>query len=127
MPFEKFLTVNNHNRTFGGMKYIYPVVSRRAGGVSIGVNLNVNNACNWHCIYCQVPHLTRGSPPPVDLALLEQELRELLNAVLHGDFMERNVSIEDRQLKDIAFSGNGEPTASKDFPQALQIVEKVLR
>lgn len=127
MPLEKYLTVTDHNRTLNGMKYIYPVVSRRAGGLSIGINLNVNNACNWHCIYCQVPNLTRGLPPTVDLVLLEQELRSFLNSVIHGDFMERYVSIGDRQLKDIAFSGNGEPTSSKEFPQALRIVEKVLR
>lgn len=127
MLFNKYLTVTNHNRALNGMKYVYPVVSRRAGGVSIGINLNVNNACNWHCIYCQVPNLTRGAPPPVDLTLLEQELRDLLHQVLHGDFMERYVSIADRQLKDIAFSGNGEPTSSKEFPKALLVVEKVLR
>ncbi|MFN0038839.1 MAG: hypothetical protein ACKVP2_04960, partial [Burkholderiales bacterium] len=52
----------DHNRTYEGFTYVYPVVSRRAGGVSIGVNLNTNNACNWRCIYCQVPNLTRGAP-----------------------------------------------------------------
>ena len=46
------LSINDHRRDCAGMRYIYPVVSRRAGGVSIGINLNVNNACNWACIYC---------------------------------------------------------------------------
>jgi wyosine [tRNA(Phe)-imidazoG37] synthetase (radical SAM superfamily) len=127
MPFDQYLTVTNHNRTLSGMKYIYPVVSRRAGGVSIGINLNVNNACNWHCIYCQVPNLKRGLPPSVDLMLLEQELRAFLNEVVHGDFMERYVAKGDRHLKDVAFSGNGEPTSAKAFPQALRIVERILR
>jgi wyosine [tRNA(Phe)-imidazoG37] synthetase (radical SAM superfamily) len=88
-----------------GLTYIYPVVSRRAGGVSIGINLNVNNACNWRCVYCQVPNLKRGTPDKIDLALLEQELRGFLNQLLHGDFMERYVAEGDRHLKDIAFSG----------------------
>jgi wyosine [tRNA(Phe)-imidazoG37] synthetase (radical SAM superfamily) len=57
MTTQNFLTVDDHNRDISGMKYIYPVVSRRAGGVSIGINLNVNNACNWRCVYCQVPNL----------------------------------------------------------------------
>ena len=64
MNTEAFLTISDHNRDVTGFKYIYPVVSRRAGGVSIGINLNINNACNWHCVYCQVPNLSRGSPPP---------------------------------------------------------------
>jgi wyosine [tRNA(Phe)-imidazoG37] synthetase (radical SAM superfamily) len=122
-----FLNEADHNRDVSGLRYIYPVVSRRAEGVSLGINLNVNNACNWRCVYCQVPNLTRGTPPPIDLNLLEQELRMFLAEVLHGDFMQRYVAEGDRHLQDIAFSGNGEPTSAKEFPQVLQIVEKVLR
>ncbi len=122
-----FLNEADHNRDVSGLRYIYPVVSRRAEGVSLGINLNVNNACNWRCVYCQVPNLARGTPPPIDLNLLEQELRMFLDEVLYGDFMQRYVAEEDRHLQDIAFSGNGEPTSAKEFPQVLQIVEKVLR
>lgn len=127
MTLQGHLTPANHNRDVVGMRYIYPVVSRRAGGVSVGINLNVNNACNWRCIYCNVPELTRGSPPPIELDVLEQELRTFLNDVLHGDFMQQHVHEADRQLKDIAFSGNGEPTSAKEFPQVLELVEKVLK
>ena len=102
------LSVNDHNRDVTGMTYVYPVVSRRAGGVSIGINLNPNNACNWACVYCQVPGLTRGGPPPVQLALLEAELRRFLREVTEGDFMVRYVPEEARRLVDVAFSGNGE-------------------
>jgi len=126
MTLQGHLTPANHNRDVVGMRYIYPVVSRRAGGVSIGINLNVNNACNWRCIYCNVPELTRGSPPPIELDVLEHELRTFLDDVLHGDFMQLHVHADDRQLKDIAFSGNGEPTSAKEFPQVLDLVEKVL-
>lgn len=127
MTLQNFLTISDHNRDVSGMKYIYPVVSRRAGGVSIGINLNVNNACNWRCVYCQVPNLTRGVPPPIELGLLEKELRSFLTYALHGDFMERYVAEGDRHLKDIAFSGNGEPTSAKEFPEVISLVEKILR
>lgn len=126
MSKDKFLTVVDHNRDVSGLKYVYPVVSRRAGGVSIGINLNTNNACNWRCVYCSVPNLTRGTPPPIELSILEQELRTFLNDVLHGDFMLRHVAEADRQLMDIAFSGNGEPTSAKEFPEVLLLVEKIL-
>ncbi len=126
MTTQNFLTPEDHNRDVSGLTYIYPVVSRRAGGVSIGINLNVNNACNWRCVYCQVPDLKRGTPDKIDLALLEKELRKFLNQLLHGDFMERYVAEGDRHLKDIAFSGNGEPTSAKEFPQVITLVEKVL-
>ena len=126
MPPAEHLTVEDHNRDVSGLTYIYPVVSRRAGGVSIGINLNINNACNWRCIYCQVPNLSRGTPPPINLALLEKELRGFLNELLHGNFMHEFVDEKDRHLMDIAFSGNGEPTSAKEFPEVLGIVEKVL-
>lgn len=127
MTLQNFLTVSDHNRDVSGMKYLYPVVSRRAGGVSIGINLNVNNACNWRCVYCQVPNLTRGTPPAIELDVLERELRSFLTYALHGDFMQRYVAEGDRHLQDIAFSGNGEPTSAKEFPEVLVLVEKVLR
>jgi wyosine [tRNA(Phe)-imidazoG37] synthetase (radical SAM superfamily) len=126
MALQNFLTISDHNRDVSGMKYIYPVVSRRANGVSIGINLNTNNACNWRCIYCQVPNLTRGTPPLIELEILEHELRTFLEYALHGDFMSRYVAEHDRHLKDIAFSGNGEPTSAKEFPEALLLVEKLL-
>ncbi|MBT9498406.1 MULTISPECIES: radical SAM protein [Zoogloea] len=119
----QMLTVTDHNRGFIDMTYVYPVVSRRAGGVSVGINLNPNNACNWHCAYCQVPGLVRGAAPEIDLELLETELRSFLHALLHGSFMEEHVPVEARVIRDIAFSGNGEPTSSKAF---AEIVERVI-
>ncbi|MDH4285103.1 MAG: radical SAM protein, partial [Gallionellaceae bacterium] len=80
---ESKLSINDHSRDSAGLRYVYPVISRRAGGVSVGINLNTNNACNWRCIYCQVPDLHLGSAPPVDLALLEQELRGFMHQLLH--------------------------------------------
>jgi len=106
------LSVRNHDRDLAGLTYVYPVLSRRAGGVSVGVNLNPNNACNWHCACCQVPGLVRGAAPEIDLELLETELRSFLHALLHGSFMEEHVPVEARVIRDIAFSGNGEPTSS---------------
>ena len=126
MSDDQYLTVEDHNRDVTGFTYIYPVVSRRAGGVSIGINLNINNACNWRCVYCQVPNLTRGTPPPINLELLEKELRDFLKYIVHGDFMLRYVAEGDRQIQDIAFAGNGEPTSAKEFPAVLGIVEKLL-
>jgi len=123
---KQYLSSHHHSRELSGLKYIYSVISRRAGGLSIGVNLNVNNACNWQCIYCEIPNLTRGSPPPIELDVLEDELRFFLHEIIHGDYMEKNVAIEDRHLKDIAFSGNGEPTSAEEFPQVILIVKKIL-
>lgn len=120
------LTVKDHSRDSAGMIYVYPVVSRRAGGVSVGINLNPNNACNWRCVYCQVPDLARGGPPPIDLRRLRSELDEMLDAIVVGDFLEQRVPEGQRRLIDIAFSGNGEPTSATEFPQAVAIAAQAL-
>lgn len=119
------LDVTDHSRDSAGLRYVYPVVSRRADGVSVGINLNTNNACNWRCIYCQVPGLNRGTAPRVDLALLEQELRGFLHELLHGDFMQRRVPEGARRINDIALSGNGEPTSAKEFEQVIMLIDKL--
>jgi len=120
------LTPIDHDRDSAGMTYVYPVVSRRAGGVSVGVNLNPNNACNWACVYCQVPELVRGTAPEIDLAQLESELRAMLADILHGDFMQTRVPEGARRLNDIALSGNGEPTSARAFPQVIELIGKVM-
>ena len=120
------LTTDDHRRDAAGLLYVYPVVSRRAGGVSVGINLNTNNACNWACLYCQVDNLTRGGPPPIDLARLERELSGFLENILYGDFMQRQVPPEARQLMDIAFSGNGEPTSAPELAEAVALVGRLL-
>jgi wyosine [tRNA(Phe)-imidazoG37] synthetase (radical SAM superfamily) len=125
-PSPPKLSIHDHSRDSAGMIYVYPVVSRRAGGVSIGINLNPNNACNWRCIYCQVPNLIRGGPPPIDLVQLEHELETMLDAIVAGSFMKDRVPEGQRKLIDVAFSGNGEPTSAAEFPQAVAIAIRVL-
>jgi wyosine [tRNA(Phe)-imidazoG37] synthetase (radical SAM superfamily) len=120
------LSVKDHDRDSAGLVYVYPVVSRRAGGVSVGVNLNPNNACNWRCIYCQVPDLVFGTAPPIDVARLEDELDGFLDGVRNGGWMEEHVPEGARVLKDVAFSGNGEPTSSRQFAEVVAAVGRVL-
>ncbi len=121
------LDTHNHDRDAAGMTYVYPVISRRAGGVSVGINLNPNNACNWHCAYCQVPDLKRGSAPEVDIELLSAELGQMLDDLLHGSFMQDRVPEGERRLCDVAISGNGEPTSCRDFNTVVQSIVAVIR
>ena len=123
---SEVLNVYDHDRGSAGLTYVYPVISRRAGGVSVGINLNTNNACNWRCIYCQVPGLKRGSAPEVDLEKLARELRGFLRELLHGDFMQQRVPAEARRLNDIALSGNGEPTSASDFDRVVGLIGEIM-
>jgi wyosine [tRNA(Phe)-imidazoG37] synthetase (radical SAM superfamily) len=122
---KEILTIFNHDRNIFNSKYIYPVVSRRSMGLSLGINLNTNNACNWQCIYCQVSDLTRGKPEKIDLKLLENELDQWLDEIVNGTFLNECASHK-VDFKDIAFSGNGEPTATPEFEAIVKIVlEKI--
>jgi wyosine [tRNA(Phe)-imidazoG37] synthetase (radical SAM superfamily) len=119
------LSVVDHSRDSAGLQYVYPVISRRAGGVSVGINLNINNSCNWRCVYCQVPGLNLGSAPVIDLELLEKELRGFLLELLQGDFMLQRVPEGARRINDIALSGNGEPTSAKEFVSVIELIARL--
>ncbi|MDT8406206.1 MAG: radical SAM protein [Methylococcales bacterium] len=124
---SQVLSTTHHDRASAGLVYVYPVVSRRAGGISVGINLNTNNACNWRCVYCQVPELKRGGPEPVDVEHLARELRGLLDDLVSGAFYQQfSIAPEYRQLKDIALSGNGEPTSARELPQVLAVIGDIL-
>ena len=120
------LTAQNHDRDVAGYTYVYPVYSRRARGLSIGINLNPNNACNWRCIYCQVPNLVRGSAPPINLLQLEKELRALVHEVSQPGFLEQKLPSGSQRINDIAISGNGEPTSAKEFADVITLIAKVM-
>ncbi len=120
------LNTKNHDRDNAGLTYVYSVVSRRSRGVSIGINLNTNNACNWRCVYCQVEGLVKGAAPTLHAELLRAELNGFLDQVLDGDWMQENAPPEARRLNDIAFSGNGEATTCPQFLEAIQIVAGIM-
>ncbi|MGR8979798.1 MAG: radical SAM protein [Gammaproteobacteria bacterium] len=120
------LTTTDHNRDIAGLTYIYPVLSRRSGGISIGINFNINNACNWRCLYCQVPDLKIGAAPQMNFELLSKELTSFLDSIVRGDFYGRyQIPEELRAVKDIAISGNGEPTALANFAEAVDLIGKI--
>ena len=114
---------SSHARKWRTFQFVYPVISRRARGLSVGVNLNPDGACNFDCVYCQVDRTAERTITKVDLAVLEHELREIVGH--YADLFEepefRQVVPEYRRLNDIAFSGDGEPTASPVFPEAARI------
>lgn len=120
------LSTTDHNRDVLNLRYVYAVVSRRAQGISVGINLNTNNKCNFRCVYCQVPGLTRGAAPHIQVDVLADELRQGLERVTAPDFMSQCVPQGMRRLNDVALSGNGEPTASPQFAQVIACVHQVL-
>jgi wyosine [tRNA(Phe)-imidazoG37] synthetase (radical SAM superfamily) len=116
------LDVHDHRRELLENRYVYAVVSRRARGLSIGVNLNPDKVCNFDCPYCQVDRTTPGGPSAVDVSVLAAELGRILDLVVAGALWTvppfDTVAPDRRRVADVAFAGDGEPTTPREFPDA---------
>ena len=115
------LDFRDHRRDLDRNAYVYAVVSRRARGLSIGVNLNPDKRCNFDCPYCQVDRTKPGGATRVDVAALQAELDDLLARAAGGLWTQPpfdTVASELRRVADVAFAGDGEPTTPPEFPGA---------
>lgn len=121
-------SVRHHPRVWRDYRYVYPVLSRRSRGISIGINLNPDKVCNWDCVYCQVDRTVPPSIRAVDEAMLHDELRGILRAArdgsLYADPEFAAVAAPYRVVRDLCFAGDGEPPSYPDF---RGVVEDVLR
>jgi wyosine [tRNA(Phe)-imidazoG37] synthetase (radical SAM superfamily) len=119
----------DHPRTFRDNTYVYPVISRRSRGVSIGVNLNPDKICNFDCIYCQVDRKTSAVTRFVDTEMILSELAATIDMVESKQLFHepefQNVPEPLQRLNDIAFSGDGEPTTARDFDVIVKRVAEL--
>ncbi|MDL5052978.1 hypothetical protein QQ056_05345 [Oscillatoria laete-virens NRMC-F 0139] len=119
----------DHRRSHGEYLYVYPVISRRSKGVSIGVNLNPDKACNFDCVYCEVDRSTPPRVKTVDLKILEDELRGMIGIWKSGALFAKEPFASApkalRRLNDIALSGDGEPTTHGEFDRAVESIARV--
>lgn len=130
MARNKHSIFTQHARSWRNNLYVYPVVSRRAKGVSIGVNLNPDKACNFDCVYCCVDRTVPAKVTTVDMDVLRAELSAMLALVTGGGLFEQSpfdtTPAELRRLNDVAFSGDGEPTGASVFDKACRLVVELL-
>ena len=109
---------SHHAHQFGTLVHAYPVLSRRAGGISIGVNLNLDKVCNYDCPYCQVDRRIARKRRPSDPVLVQSEVSWLLDR-WEEDRLQRlypDVEPVHLRLNDVALSGDGESTMDPGFP-----------
>jgi wyosine [tRNA(Phe)-imidazoG37] synthetase (radical SAM superfamily) len=115
-------------RDFLDNQFVYAVVSSRARGLAVGVNLCPDKACNFNCLYCEV-HRNGDTYAKLDVDLMAAELRKTLAYVHGGRLRERpwyhGLPDELLQLRHVALSGDGEPTLSPYFAEALQAIVHV--
>jgi wyosine [tRNA(Phe)-imidazoG37] synthetase (radical SAM superfamily) len=121
----------DHARLFDRNRFVYPVLSRRSGGISVGVNLNPDKICNFDCIYCQVDRTRQSETRFVEIDALLAELRVTLESVISGAIYQsakfRDVPVHLRRLNDVAFSGDGEPTTYTNFDELIERCAAVKR
>src|SRR5579872_4934173 len=120
-----------HPRSWHENKFVYPVLSRRSQGISIGVNLNPDKVCNFDCIYCQVDRRSEAETKFVETDQLLAEIDHMLTLVTSGELFAdqafKAVPAERRRLNDIAFSGDGEPTTYRNFDEIIAAVADLKR
>src|ERR1051326_556361 len=112
---------------FLGNRFVYAVISQRAHGLSIGINLNPDKVCNFDCGYCEVNRKIPARDTAVDLEVMTAELENLLALTFSQQLRQfpyfQTVPDELLALKGVALSGEGEPTLS---PQFAEIVREVI-
>lgn len=90
-------------------RILYPVLARRSGGLSLGVNLFPDaKRCSFDCPYCEVFPFEGDRP---------FEIADLVAAL---DAFTEAWTGELGPVRDISLSGNGEPTLSPFLEPALE-------
>lgn len=91
---------------------VYTVHSRRAGGLSIGIDLFPDGkCCSFDCPYCEL--FPSKTDIKFKLAAMERGLRAAV----------RRAQADKRIIKDFSFSGSGEPCLSPQLNEAIVLVD----
>jgi wyosine [tRNA(Phe)-imidazoG37] synthetase (radical SAM superfamily) len=127
MPTSSLGTFRNQPREFLGNGLVYAVISSRARGLTVGVNMSPNQACNFQCPYCEVARTPEKADLKLDLKALTRELIHVVALAQCGRLREFKpftaAPAELLALKEVALSGDGEPTLVANFDE---IVKEVL-
>lgn len=116
-------------RDFLDNRFVYLVISERARGLSVGVNMNPDKLCDYDCIYCEVDRRSAPVEARLNVDLMAEELQRTLLLIAQDELKSiRHYTALDpelRRLRHVTLSGDGEPTLSLQFKEALQAVAHV--
>src|ERR1017187_4122033 len=111
-------------RDFLDNQFVYLVISPRAGGLSIGVNVNPILQCTFQCLYCEVDRVQPGRTSHFDVKKMAAELHGTFALAQSGRLRQNpryaNLPDDLLQVRHVALSGDGEPTLSSYFGEALE-------
>lgn len=118
-----------HPRDYLGNRHVYTVISQRARGLSLGVNLNPDQHCNFNCVYCEINRERPGRAQRLDLKVMTAEFTTMLEKVFQNRLRRipwfRNLPKELLELKEVALSGDGEPTLCPIFSKVVKAIIRV--
>jgi wyosine [tRNA(Phe)-imidazoG37] synthetase (radical SAM superfamily) len=113
-------------RDFLENQYVYLLISPRAGGLSVGLNLNPELTCHFNCLYCEINRSAVPRTEPLDVDRMTVELRQTMELVRGGWLRQwpryKNLPENLLQIQHVALSGDGEPTLSPNFFEAVRSV-----
>jgi len=116
-------------RDFLDNRFVYAVISPRAKGLSVGVNMNPDKLCNFDCAYCEVHRAVPSREQSLDVDVMAAELQQTLEFVRAGRLREhphyRVMPDELLELRHVTLSGDGEPTLCPNFEEAVEAVVHV--
>lgn len=111
-------------RDFLHNRFVYIVLSPRACGLSVGINLNPDRHCDFDCLYCEVDRRKPATETQVDTDVMAMELERTLQFAASEEFRTqpayRNLPAELLTLRHVCLSGDGEPTLSPKFGAAVR-------
>ncbi len=123
------LNAFSHPREFGQRRFVYTVISTRARGLCVGINLNPDRKCNFDCRYCEVD---RSQPPgeaKLNVQVMAGELHRTLADIAQGRLRAHPhyqlLPDELLKLRHVTLSGDGEPTLAANFAEAVEAVVHV--
>ena len=113
-------------RDFLENRFVYVVISPRAGGLSVGIDMNPDKKCNFDCAYCEVD---RNVPPvatSLNVKAMTQEFESTPRLIHSGQLRERSayahMPADLLELRHVTLSGDGEPTLCPKFEEAVEAV-----
>lgn len=129
IPARSAASATGQPREFFGNRFVYAVISARARGLAIGVNMNPDRHCNFDCEYCEVNRKQPVRETILDLEVMAEELQRML-AQAHSGELQRSelyhsTPADLMRLRHVTLSGDGEPTLCPNFLQAVETVVHV--
>lgn len=122
-------TAFGYPRDFLQNQFVYLVISPRAKGLSVGINLNPLVKCTFQCLYCEVDRLRPARSPDFDVDRMGTELEQTLRMADAGFLRQlpryANLPQEMLRVRHVTLSGDGEPTLSEHFAEAVEAVARV--